>query len=76
MELCSGGIPDMGKVGQALVELAADEEYFTPLIGQIPAESPGVHWLVKPERGPRLGSWCLSVRGGPPGSLIISGGLL
>ena len=44
----------MGGVGQALVELAADQEFFAPLIAQIPASSPGVHWLVQPERGPRL----------------------
>ncbi len=44
----------MGKVGQALVELAADEEYFAPLIHQIPLICRGVHWLVRPERGPRL----------------------
>jgi hypothetical protein len=44
----------MGKVGRALVDLAADEEYFAPLIAQMPAEEPGVHWLVQPERGPRL----------------------
>ena len=44
----------MGQVGQALVGLAADEEYFAPLIGQIPIGSAGVHWLVRPVRGPRL----------------------
>jgi hypothetical protein len=45
---------DMDKVGRALVELAADDEYFAPLIAQMPAGAPGVHWLVQPERGPRL----------------------
>jgi hypothetical protein len=44
----------MGQVGRALVELAADEEYFAPLIAKIPAGAPGVHWLVQPDRGPRL----------------------
>jgi predicted metal-dependent enzyme (double-stranded beta helix superfamily) len=53
-ELRSGDIPDMDKVGRLLAELATDEEYFAPLIAQIPAESPGVHWLAKPERGSRL----------------------
>ena len=53
-ELCSGGTPDMGQLGQALVGLAADEEYFAPLIGQIPIGTAGVHWLVRPVRGPRL----------------------
>jgi hypothetical protein len=36
------------------VELAADEEYLGPLIAEIPSESPGGKWLVKPERGSRL----------------------
>jgi predicted metal-dependent enzyme (double-stranded beta helix superfamily) len=53
-ELRSGDVPDMDKVGRLLVELAADEEYFAPLIAGIPSESTGGHWLVKPERGPRL----------------------
>jgi predicted metal-dependent enzyme (double-stranded beta helix superfamily) len=53
-ELRSTGVPDMGEVGRLLMELAADEEYFAPLIAQMPAESPGVHWLAQPPRGPRL----------------------
>ena len=54
-ELPASDVPDMDKVGRALVELAADEEFFAPLIADIPpSESPGVHWLVRPERGPRL----------------------
>jgi hypothetical protein len=53
-ELRPGGAPDMGEAGRLLLELAADEEFFAPLIAQMPAESPGVHWLAKPERGPRL----------------------
>ena len=44
----------MDQVGQLLVELAADEEYLGPLIAEMPAESAGGKWLVKPERGPRL----------------------
>ena len=44
----------MNAVGRALAELAADEEYFAPLIAQIPADSPGVRWLARPKRGPRL----------------------
>ena len=43
-ELGPGGTPDMGKVGAALVELAADQEFFAPLIAQMPAGSPAVHW--------------------------------
>jgi predicted metal-dependent enzyme (double-stranded beta helix superfamily) len=53
-ELRSTDVPDMDEVGRLLVELAADDEYFAPLIEQMPAESPGVHWLARPERGPRL----------------------
>jgi hypothetical protein len=53
-ELRSGSIPDMVRVGRLLTELAADEEYFGPLIAGMPSESPGGKWLVKPERGPRL----------------------
>ena len=53
-ELRSSGHPDMGTVGRLLVELASDGEFFAPLIAEIPAESPGVHWLATPDRGPRL----------------------
>jgi hypothetical protein len=44
----------MGQVGFLLVELAADEEFFAPLIAAMPAASPALHWLVQPARGPRL----------------------
>jgi predicted metal-dependent enzyme (double-stranded beta helix superfamily) len=50
----SGGIPDMNEVGRLLVELAADEEFFAPLIDQLPAAAPGDLWLIKPDRGSRL----------------------
>ncbi len=53
-ELRSADILDMDQVGRLLVELAADEEYLGPLIAEMPAESPGGKWLVKPDRGPRL----------------------
>jgi predicted metal-dependent enzyme (double-stranded beta helix superfamily) len=53
-ELRSADIPDMDRVGRVLVELADDEEYLGPLIAEMPAESAGGKWLVKPERGPRL----------------------
>ncbi len=56
-ELCSGGIPDMGRVGQALVELAADEEYFVPLIGQSPPSRPGCTGWSGRNGVP---AWCLS----------------
>jgi hypothetical protein len=53
-ELRSADVLDMDKVGRLLVELAADGEFFAPLIDQIPAASLGDRWLIKPERGPRL----------------------
>jgi hypothetical protein len=53
-ELQLSGVPDMSGVGRLLMELAADEEYFAPLIAEMPAGSPGVHWLAQPPRGPRL----------------------
>ena len=53
-ELRSADVLDMGKVGRLLVELAADEEFFAPLIADIPAAAPGDRWLIRPERGPRL----------------------
>lgn len=53
-ELQPAGVPDMDEVGRLLMDLAADEEYLASLIAQLPAGSPGVHWLATPERGPRL----------------------
>ena len=53
-ELRSRDVLDMDQVGRLLVELAADEEFFAPLIEQIPVGVPGDRWLIKPERGPRL----------------------
>jgi hypothetical protein len=53
-EVRSAEIVDMDQVGRALVELAADEEFFGPLIAQLPSSSPGSRWLIRPERGPRL----------------------
>jgi hypothetical protein len=53
-ELRSGDILGMDQVGRLLVELAADEEFFGPLIADMPAAEAGGKWLVKPERGPRL----------------------
>ena len=44
----------MDRVGRVLVELAADEEFFSPLIAQLPSGSPGSRWLIRPGRGPRL----------------------
>jgi len=49
-----GGTAGMAEVGRLLMELAANEEYFAPLIAQMPAGSPGVRWLAQPARGPRL----------------------
>ena len=53
-ELRSGDVPNMEQVGRILAELAADEEFFGPLIAQLPAAAPGDRWLIRPERGPRL----------------------
>ena len=53
-DLRSADVLDMDQVGRLLVELAADEEYLGPLIAEMPSQSPGGKWLVKPERGPRL----------------------
>jgi hypothetical protein len=53
-ELSHGDASDMTQVGRLLVELAADEEFFGPLIEQIPPATPGSRWLIRPERGPRL----------------------
>jgi len=61
-ELRSENTIDMDRVGRLLVDLAAGEDYLGPLIAEIPSESPGGTWLVKPERGP---VWCCST--GPKG---------
>ena len=53
-EVLSGDILDMEQVGRLLVKLAADGEFFGPLIAEMPAEEAGGKWLVQPERGPRL----------------------
>jgi predicted metal-dependent enzyme (double-stranded beta helix superfamily) len=53
-DLRSADVVDMDLVGRLLVELAADEELFDPLIAQLPSGSPGNRWLIRPERGPRL----------------------
>lgn len=52
--LRSADVVDMHQVGRVLVDLAADDEFFGPLIAQIPSGSPGNRWLMRPERGPRL----------------------
>ena len=61
-EMRSRSTLDMDKVGQLLVELAADEEYLGPLIAEIPSESPGGRWLSSPNEVP---DWCCST--GPRG---------
>jgi hypothetical protein len=53
-ELRSCDVLGMDQVGRLLVELAAGEEYLGPLIAEMPSESPGGKWLIKPGRGPRL----------------------
>jgi predicted metal-dependent enzyme (double-stranded beta helix superfamily) len=44
----------MDAIGRLLVRLAADDEFFRPLIADMAPASMDVHWLLKPERGPRL----------------------
>jgi len=42
-------------VGQLLLELAADTEFFVaPLIAALPSEAPGDRWLIRPDRDPRV----------------------
>jgi hypothetical protein len=53
-EVRSAEVFDVDQAGRVLVELAADAEFFSPLIAQLPAGSPGSRWLIRPERGPRL----------------------
>ena len=53
-EVRSANALDMDQVGRVLVELAGDEEFFAPLIAQLPSGSSGSRWLIRPERGPRL----------------------
>jgi hypothetical protein len=50
-ELRSANVPDMDQVERLLVDLAADQEFFGPLIAEIPVAAPGDRWLVRPERG-------------------------
>jgi len=52
--LRSADVPDMEEVGRLLVELASDEDFFDPLIAELPSAEPCDRWLVRPERGPRV----------------------
>jgi hypothetical protein len=50
-DLRSGGTLDMDQVGRLLVELAADQGFFAPLIAAMPADSPpsrGTWRMLKP----------------------------
>jgi hypothetical protein len=53
-ELRSAGAPDMAAVGLLLVELAAEEDVFAPVVAGMPTGTMAVQWLSKPARGPRL----------------------
>jgi predicted metal-dependent enzyme (double-stranded beta helix superfamily) len=53
-EVRSGETADMQEVARLLVDLAGDDEFFAPLIAQMPPGSTDVHWLAQPDRGPRL----------------------
>ena len=50
-EVRSADAPDMNAIGRLLVELAADDEFFGPLIADMAPASMDVHWLLKPDRG-------------------------
>jgi hypothetical protein len=49
--------PDLEEVGRLLVDLAADQEFFDPLIAELPSAEPGDRWLIRPEQAR---AWCLS----------------
>ena len=51
-EVRSADIFDMDQMERVLVELAADEEFFGPLIAQLPSGSPGNQWLIGPNEVP------------------------
>lgn len=53
-EARSADVLEMDAVGRLLAELAADDEFFGPLIADMPPASMDVHWLLRPDRGPRL----------------------
>jgi predicted metal-dependent enzyme (double-stranded beta helix superfamily) len=53
-ELRSADVLDLDAVGRLLTDLAADDDFLGPLIDAMPPQKQDVHWLVKPERGPRL----------------------
>ena len=55
--LRSAGVPDMDEVGRLLVDLAADEEFFDPLIAQLPSADPAIDGWSGPN-GAR--AWCWS----------------
>ena len=57
-EVLSGDILDMEQVGRLLVKLAADEEFFGPLIAEMPAEEAGGSGWSSPS-GVR--AWCCSI---------------
>lgn len=56
-ELGSGGVPDMDRAARHLADLAADTDFFAPLIAQIPAQAPGDRRKEGPSGA--LG-WCSS----------------
>jgi hypothetical protein len=53
-ELRGADVLDLDAVGRLLAGLAADDDFFDPLVAEMPSQTHGVRWLVKPERGPRL----------------------
>ena len=63
-ELRSASIPDMDRVGWLLTELAADEEYFGPLIaGMLLGDN--MYLFEREEYDPRQGTWRKLAPGDP-----------
>jgi len=52
-ELRGADVLDLDAVGRLLAGLAADDDFFAPLIAQMPTQSQGTHWLVKPHVPPQ-----------------------
>ena len=56
-ELRSANVPDMDQVGRLLVDLAADQEFFGPLIAEIPSPRPAIGGWSGPNGA---SAWCSS----------------
>ena len=45
-EARTGDVPDLEQIGRLLVELAADEDFFGPLIAEMPADQAGGNMVM------------------------------